>query len=421
MLTFEERQAFYQTSQLHLKDNPQWRLFKIQLEDGIWKTINNQIRDEEQLRKILIEYSPINVFSSCSAWLNPLKIEHPSYKYADALFLYNDVFIDMDNKDKQLFNDTVNWFSNTDRFELRRGVDSGNGFHQYYQDNKKIIERDPIKRYKLVQKEREELAEYLRDSELDVDFEMTRDLTRISRVVGTLNDGTEPCTLLYDPRMGVGSERLIADEGKQIHRRILEGMREPDQARPSTFNYWYWNYIDTYVEGTKLKDKRGKLCGRYCIFIKKDKSLVDITKFINKLKFLQNLYKLPEFYIFETWNTYEAICPEAHQYKRVLKILKQIKSKNYNSFQKYHHYWIRTSNILDINKSVVDDKPRFIDRLDSEFEGNFFSKPHYNYLISFLEKIGKKPKKTKNLLMGNDHNITKTTFSKIPTTQNGHR
>ena len=149
MLNEDKRREYYQTSQIVLRDNPQWRLFKMQLEDGSWFTIKNQIRNPEQLRKILIEKVPINVYCSTSTWLNPLKIEHPSYAIADRIFLDNDVFIDIDHHDVKTFNDTIDWMKKAG-YELIMTVDSGEGFHQYYKCPDKIIEPNPIKRYKLI-------------------------------------------------------------------------------------------------------------------------------------------------------------------------------------------------------------------------------------------------------------------------------
>ena len=396
MLTKKEISDYYKTAKLDLEPNPQWRLFKIQCHDGKWKIIRNQIRNPEQLRKILVKEAPINVFCSTSTWLNPLNIEKRSYKYADHLFLDNLVFVDIDEHNESEFNAVKRFFRERERYTHWKDVNSGNGYGLYYFDTKKIEDPDPLKRLELVTRRRKRLAQEMKHAGINFDWRMLVDPYRISRVIGTLNDGEKICHEIDGPLSFSRETKNWSMKGKSLkalkphHNTVQTGGQAGDRdiASWKLSDQYFFVAIDAQINGTRNK---------YCIFIIKPEDY-KYRKFIKLLKKLQILYKLSDFYIFETKKGakkyYTALCLKGVDKERLLKILRRSRSINFGSFKKYNHAWIKTSRSIGNNGEVMNDQPVFKKVL--EYDRNrhhFHSKPHLDYLNS----IGVKTEKYKNL------------------------
>ena len=146
------------------------------------------------------------------------------------------------------------------------------------------------------------------------------------------------------------------------------------------------------IPGRVEKDK-------YCVYITKEK-LYGYNKFIRSLKRLQALYRLSDFYIFETKKYYNGLCLKGVDKTRFLKILKKAKASNLNPFRKYSHSWIKISNSVGNKDEFIEDKPQFKQVLGcSDYRDHYHSKPHINY----LEEIGVKTKKYNNVF-GSERN-----------------
>ena len=66
-----------------------------------------------------------------------------------------------------------------------------------------------------------------------------------------------------------------------------------------------------------------------------------------------------------------------------MRILRHARASNLNSFQKYKHSWIRTSNIIGNDGNNIEEKPKFVDVIENpEYRHHFHSRPHIDYLTS---------------------------------------
>lgn len=382
MLTKQEIRRYYEKAHLVLKPETQWRLYKLQLYDGKWSNIKNQIRNVEQLRKVLIKTTPINVFSSTSSWLNPLNTENRSYRGSvNRILLDNLVFIDIDKHDPTILNHIVDYFKNNPRYKFWKAKDSGNGYGVYYEDTKKIPIKDPRKRVRWLKIERIKLVMDMVDKGIsDFDWRMIIDPFRVSRVIGTLNEGEKICKEINVPLVRTEesperSEKTDEREEKIVPNPPITEYRKSALTGLGSSSYYFYVFIDSQIHGIKEK---------HCVFIAKRKEF-GYPRFVKLLKKLQSMYRLSDFYIFETAKQYTALCVKGVHEKRYLRILRQAKAANLNSFVKYRHSWIRTGQIIDNNNTKVDEPPVFKDVLENnEYQDHFHSNPH----IDYLKKIG---------------------------------
>lgn len=366
---------YYKTAELVLKPDTQWRLYKMQLYDGRWVTIRNQIRNPEQLRQILIKETPLNVFSSCSAWLNPLNVEKHSYRYADRIFLSNLVFIDIDEHNPKIFNEVVEFFESRPRYMLWRAKDSGNGYGLYYIDLYKIVEPNPIRRMELVVAERMKLVAEMLYAGIRFDWRMLIDPYRISRVIGTLNEGEKICKEIHDllPERGESLERL--EKADEIATPRQNDQKSVPTGLSTSSSHYYYVFIDSMIYG--IKDK-------HCVHIMKRKEY-GYDKFIRLLEKVQSVYRLSDFYAFETKKYYVGLCAKGIDAIRFKKILRKAKATNLNSFIKYRHSWIRTSNVVGNQKDEIEPRPKFMETIkNEEYRDHFHSRPH----LAYLSKVG---------------------------------
>ena len=391
MLGEQEIRSYYKDAKLILKPNSNWRLYKMQLRNGCWIKIKNQIREPEQLREILIKETPINVFSSTSSWLNPLNVEHPSYKYADRVLLGNLVFIDIDEHNNKVFNEVLEYFERNPRYKFWKAKDSGNGYGIYYEDTKKISIKDPHKRIRWLRLERIKLLMDMVNKGITAfDWRMVIDPFRISRVIGTLNEGEKVCKEINAPLQVEDSpERPKADErGRNLlpYTPPTEYQRSAPTGLGASAHFYI--FIDSQIYG--IKDK-------HCAYIMKRKEF-SYPRFVKLLKKLQECHKLSDFYVFETEKHYAGLCLKGVDRIKFLRILRYAKATNLNSFQKYRHSWIRTSNIVGNDESDVEEKPKFIEVIEKpEYRHHFHSRPH----IDYLDSLGVQVKDYNNLFGSN--------------------
>lgn len=376
MVTKTEISEFYRKSEIVLKPYSPSRIYKIQHLNGKWETIKNQVRTPEQLRKILIKKAPLNVFSSCSAWLNPLNVEHPSYKYADRILLSNLVFIDIDSHDARTFNNIWSFFEKRPRYRFWKAKDSGNGYGIYYEDTKSLNTPNPKRRIEKLRIERMLLLlGMFKEGITNFDWEVIIDPYRVSRVIGTLNEGEKICKEINAPlSIKESLERPKADEREvaslSFHHPTAEQLRSAP-PRLSASSHYFYNFIDSKIYGIK---------GKYCVYIKKRKNY-GYPRFIKLLKKLQEIYRLSDFYVFETEDFYDGLCLKGVDMPRLLKILRMAKSITLNPVVKYGHSWIKIGKVMDNNFKIVEDKPVFKEVIENlEYRQNYHSLPHMEYL-----------------------------------------
>lgn len=384
---------YYKKADLVLKPNSQWRVHKLQLLNGRWINVRDQITNSEKLRKILIKETPLNVFSSTSAWLNPLNVERPSYRYADRILLSNLLFIDIDEHNPIVLDAVIRFFDKNPRYKRWKAKDSGNGYGVYYQDTKRLDEPNPKKRLKALKVERMSLMlEMARKGISNFDWRMIIDPFRVSRVIGTLNEGEKLCKEITIPLETEESpERPKADEGGDIISNTpTTKYWKSAPAGLSASSTYYFPFIDSQIYGIK---------GKHSVHIVKRKEMgYNIFKKI--IKKLQQIYRLSDFYVFETKKYYSAICLKGVDNSRFIKILRAAKASNLNPFQKYHHSWIRTGRSIGNKEDLIDKPPVFIDIIEKEeYRESFHSAPHLNYLYS----LGVQPRQYPHLF-GDERN-----------------
>jgi DNA primase catalytic subunit len=97
------------TNNLVLPYNSKWRQFKIRLLNGKFLTVKKRIRNINDLKKVLLEFIPIDIYYSVSQWINPTVVSFNSFKgiksgyeLAYNLFLNGDLVFDIDGKGNNL-------------------------------------------------------------------------------------------------------------------------------------------------------------------------------------------------------------------------------------------------------------------------------------------------------------------------------
>jgi len=355
----DERKIIYTNNSLKhlkLKPDPQHRLFKFQLQNFSWVIVREQIRNEKQLLKQLIRFQPLNVFSSVSTWLNPLNIETEK----DNILLDSLLYIDIDSHKKSILKQVRDRMKDLKIAGEWDYGNSGNGFFDYYNLNL-IPVQNPEARYIYHQGIKKQIISKLKD----VDIPISIDMERVSRVIGTYNEGENLCHSLKG--------RLKSFKGKKKEKKEIE------KKVPKL--YYSYKFITNVVEGTN------NLC-------------VPILKFKGKLPDLrkvQEKFKLSTFYLLETHNSKIAICLKVIDKNRLKKIMNFAKCES-NAFEKYGFIWVRTSKMIT-NHGLKDDKPRLIKMIiNKKFDKEPHSRPH----LDLLKHLGIKVNHPN--LVGNEKN-----------------
>jgi len=342
---------------LKLKPDPQHRLFKFQLQNFSWVIPRKQIRNEKDLLKQLIRFQPLNVFSSVSTWLNPLTIETEK----DNIILDSLLYIDIDSHKKSILKKVRNMIKDLKIAKEWDYGNSGNGFFDYYLLNLKSIQ-NPKARYIYHSGIKKQIIDKLKD----VDVPVSIDINRISRVIGTYNEGEKLCHSL--------KRKMKTFKGKKKEK------KEVEKKVPKL--YYAYKFITNVVEGTN----------NLCIPILKFKGKVP------NLRKVQEKFKLSTFYLLETHNSKIAICLKVIDKNRLKNIMKFAKCES-NAFEKYGFIWIRTSKLIT-NQGLKDDKPRLKKVIiEKKFDKEIHSRPHLDLLkhfgieVSYPNLVGNKTNK----------------------------
>jgi hypothetical protein len=365
----KQLQRFYEKCKLVLKPHPEWRLFKVQLRSGAWYTIPNQIRNEEMLKKYLVKLAPINVFSTVCCFLNPLALNDNNFQTARHIYLSDDsfLFIDIDDHDKRTAGRAKITMLQEERYELWHELDSGNGIHQLYFDNGALHYKDPLRRMEYQMRHRENLIQRFKNLNIKFDYKCMTDLTRVSRVIGTPNDGNinKLCRI------------ILSYKGLQRRKPMKEGVspdtlplniQQGDASRlpsPAPIPF-LMKFTDSVIHGAR---------DFYVPYLKLNKS----KNYMKLLKSVATFYNLGTIYLFESMKHIHALSLKAIHKNKYLKVLRASKASNLSEFIKYEHSWIRVSSLLDKDMRKIEGKLKPIGRLGMFAKGEY-SRPHYNML-----------------------------------------
>lgn len=323
------------------------------------------------LRKELIKHCPINVFSTVCCFLNPLALDNNNYKYANHIYLTDDsfLFIDIDNHNSKIARKIKKAMLSDGRYELWKEVDSGNGIHQYYFDNQPILYKDPLRRMQYQLNLREKIVNNFKNLGLEFDYKCLTDLSRISRVIGTPNDGdiNKICSEIHSYKglqrrkpMKGGAEQKLPPTSRH---NILQGVarRPPTPA--------LMKFTDAAIYGAK-----DLFIPYLCISRSK--------YYIEKLQQLSLSYKLGTMYIFESERYIHVFSLKSVSKNRYKKILRASGASNLNEFLKYGHSWIRVSSLLDKDYNIIENRIKFLNQINhsSIYLPGDYSRPHYNLL-----------------------------------------
>ena len=315
---------YYSSYTPYLRQGMKNRILKIQLIDNTWKLFFN-IRNGEQLRRILMAYSPINAYCSITQWLNPKNTEHPSYM-ADRIPLDSELWIEVDKTNckepaKQIAK-IHNYLNN--RYKFNRSIISGQGAYLYYEMPYSKIS-NPTKRLKYYKQIRYNLISELYNKPFKIDAWLNTkgklqspcfDNFRVTRMENSIRLNGLICkefNISHPPEMGATPNDHIATEHKN------GGEKRPGVISPY---YFITNKVNMNNYITHLRIHKHNFS-------------------IDRLKYIINQYNLSDIYIFEDKDYYDCLSLKLVSQIRLMKILRQSGATNINVFSKYSYSWIK--------------------------------------------------------------------------------
>lgn len=199
---------------------------------------------------------------------------------------------------------------------------------------------------------------------LDIDDFMNKDIyTLLSGTTGEFQKEAAIEAKANDSKVAIARGKPLATPTESVEKR--DGL----SSQPI-----YYKFMDNMVNGLK---------NNYITVVKKT-----ISKFnLNKLKEIQKLYNLSDFYIVKSGNYIYAYNFKVLQFERLAKVLKSIKSENLSYFLTRRH------SPLPISYSVYKDKElarglEFLGILKSEYaQHDNHSKPHCRFFNMKYENM----------------------------------
>lgn len=148
------------------------------------------------------------------------------------------------------------------------------------------------------------------------------------------------------------------------------------RIRAEPFFYLFQaNSLISTVKGTK---------NRHALFMETDR-LEHLTSVRRSVKRLIRIYNLGMFGIFKTKKGYHVVCPEALEFKRVLKILRNsFCDKNYiRMYENKGFFTLRVSRKKEMfSGRVVSPAPKFVELIEGK-ENKIYSRQHLNFLKAY--------------------------------------
>lgn len=391
-------------------ENPQWRIFKSFDEDGICRQNKRQITSPKKLLKFILQCkNPQKLYVSISTFLSPqsnhgnftnqkvtLKDGHYFYPHsgfliADNILIESDFFIDIDDKDIELAKqDTIkilNYMKENKEYELKLCQFSGsNGFHLIYKDKLRKEIPDPAKRIEYIAGRKDKLAQKIVKLGLKTidknHLNIMKDIYRVRAATHSIKPSgniVKPFDTFSVKNLTRAIKQMkIASEGKPVEKQGSNYQYRGNEGASITSCPIHFKFVDNMVNG---------LNNNFVTVIKKH-----IKRFnVNKLKEIQKLYRLSDFYIVNIGNYIYAYNPKLVQFKRLMKILRKAKSENISFFYTRRHLPIQISNsVYQDGKSA--NKIQYVGTLKSKYGLNdFHSKPHCDLFgLNFRNMTGKK-------------------------------
>jgi hypothetical protein len=361
-----DRKTYYKDCKLWLPENPQWRIFRFRLQDYSFKT--TFIRSEEQLRKELLRWEPLDVYYSAAQWLNPKRLKPkchgaPGFVYADRLLLTLDPVLDFDNKDiTKAFDDAmiaIRYVKHNLGYNIKYLLyTGGRGFQVCFEDPFKS-NAPAINREQYYEEQLDKFYSLLPDLEsLD---RKVKDPTRVFRLPMTVHRCGRPSIIFssyLDHPQSILEAILIAERSERINdtTSLKDGSLQKDStvhqrkslaAIQDSSNIFY-KYITNRIEGVK------DLYAPFAIVYHYNKELISQV---------QQAYKLDDCYVMKQKDNYGLLFLKPCSFERTLKIMKALNAINISKFNKYRCAYIITSAIFDQDKKEVYVPPLFVDKM----------------------------------------------------------
>jgi DNA primase catalytic subunit len=393
--------SYYSNNLLDLSpiSEVKFRHFRFRLCNGSFYKVKRKIRNNEDLREFLIEYTPLDVYYSTACWLNPHLIASKLDKdILRNVILSCDLAFDIDvNKDvKNLEEARINALKLSD-FLLSEHIDiryiafSGSkGFHIICEDpwKQQCIDVDPHKREALAVERRKEFIKAVKERGIFFDEKVTTDTRRIIRAPGTINSKTgNICTVISKKLLDSDLEtifKFLRIERSNTPRipHLLREMTSPSADKISEFlgrlgvrprlkpTVYYSTFISNNIPGTRLK-----------IPVMEFGAWSKLENITSKILEAQKHYGLGDVAILKDDSKYSAISLKAMSQRRVEKVLSNIESLNLNQCMKYGCTYTRMGKSIDYDGKALQDEPEFIIMLESDLKGQV-SRAHYEFFVA---------------------------------------
>jgi DNA primase catalytic subunit len=410
----ESLKLYYNLNLLDLKPIPdlKFRHFRLRLLDGYFYKVKRKLRNSEDLRKCLVDNTPLDVYYSTATWLNPhLIASRLDSNILRNIYLSCDLSFDIDvsNKIKTLTEAktqaiAINDFLDSKGFNVRYIAFSGSkGFHIVCDDPWKSEENElePYKREMKAIAERKKLVQEASNARILFDEKVTVDTRRIIRLPGTINSKTGfACTILSKKALESDIETILklANHVDFYAPRILQQreMTAPSASNISGFlgrlgvrprpeqNICYSLYYTNNIPETQLK-----------IPILEFEGWTQREKLYQIIEKIQRQYSLGSIYLFGDGEKFWAVSLKALSRRRVEKILGFSSSTNIYQCKKYGCTYTRIGKSIDIEGKTIQHEPKLIKIIESDLSAQI-SRTHHEFFLS----LGITVKVNGNLLCG---------------------
>jgi len=368
---------YYQNCGLWLPDRPQDRYFIFKLQDGTFKRFH--LKNETELRKLLIKYRPFIVYYSAGAWNNVQNVrgvKTTSYPIA----IFEDLILDIDNDNsineaRKSSLKIIKRIGNPDYILMTR-----RGFHltYYKQGNKK-----------------KEILEKLKDIK-DLDKKCTQNDFNVFTLPYTLTKDGKRTTIINSEMLEFLPTKTLKKLQKQIYTPQVITPEKPDKKANEEADKTLQTRVLKQTKSFRSKDGADKRGSGVTIlsFNNKIKNNLFIPILIynknlkglkRELTYLTENYDLGNLYVFKKENYYCFISLKAMDKRRLNKILNSSRSITKDQFKKFKKVWFNFSEWTPLIKITATPNKFFR-----------VSKKHYEALI----KIGFSKSKQINELVG---------------------
>lgn len=321
----EKIRDYYKKCQLWLPDKSQWRSWKFKLTDGTYKRFH--IKNEKELRKLLVKYTPIRVYYSQVAILNIRNCKGRTTKEKEVR-IFKDSIIDIDNEDfekcRQSAIEIIYRIGEPDYI-----LKTYKGIHLCY--FKKEINPELIKDIK------------------DFDIATLKNDYNEFSCPGTLNKG-KVCTILtlyqlisrdftqeaiynYSPLNVEETSKIPAMENEQV-------LNEHPRGNLSERMRSKINSTGTEIEGTVQCFTNQVKPGIFIPILIYEKKTKDLCK---EITYLINQYDLSELVVFENESFVCVISLKCFQKRQLQKLLNSSSSLTKLQFNKFNKIWFNIS------------------------------------------------------------------------------